>query len=206
MWTLAIAGALYGFAMFWIWRRTARGPVILRTVKRVQAHLLEFWLYVDEPRAIWKSWKGLLAANARLLSLLFIPFLILSTVSAPVFFLLDSFYGDPPLEVGKPAVISIPFDGAAQSVPELVAPAGISIETPPVLVRSLHQVSWRIRPWKPLSGRLQWVSGDTKLSRRITAGERHPDVHWSAWFLAFSLMGAVLGRYFIRAAAIRSRS
>src|SRR6476620_10739653 len=35
MWTLAIAGALYGFAMFWIWRRTARGPALLTAVKRI---------------------------------------------------------------------------------------------------------------------------------------------------------------------------
>jgi hypothetical protein len=206
MWTLAIAGALYGFAMFWIWRRTARGPALLTAVKRIQGHLLEFWLFVDEPRAIWKSWKGLLVSNARLLRLLFVPFLIFSILSAPLFFLLDARYGTRPLEVGKPAVISIPFDGAHQRLPELVAPEGISIESPPVLVPSLHQVSWRIRPWRAFSGQLQWISGDAKLSRRINAGERHPDVHWSLWFLAFSLLGAVLGRYFIRAAAIRGRS
>jgi hypothetical protein len=206
MWTLAIAGALYGYAMFWIFRRTARGPAILTAVKRIQAHLLEFWLFVDEPRTIWKSWRRLLASNARLLGLLFIPFLILSIPSVPLFFLLDALYGTRPLPIGKPAVVTIPFDGPRNAVPDLVAPHGIAVETPPVLVPSLHEVSWRIRPQRALSGELQWGAGRTKLSRSVSAGEIHPDVHWSIWFLAFSLAGAVLGRYFIRAAAIRSRS
>ena len=59
--------------MTWIFRRAANGPAIRAAMNRIQAHLLEFWLFVDEPRAIWKSWKGLLAANARLLGRLLVP-------------------------------------------------------------------------------------------------------------------------------------
>ena len=57
LWTLALAGMLYGAATIWIFRRVANGPAIQAAVNRIQAHLLEFWLFVDEPRAIWKSWK-----------------------------------------------------------------------------------------------------------------------------------------------------
>src|SRR5205823_1674724 len=138
-WTLALAGMLCGAAMLWIVRRTSNGTAIRAVVNRIQAHLLEFWLYVDEPRAIWKSWKGLLASNVRLLGLLVVPFLILSIPSLPLFFLLDAIYGTTPLPVGKPAVVTLAFDG------HLTAPEGISVETPPVRVSS-REVSWRIRP------------------------------------------------------------
>jgi hypothetical protein len=206
LWILAMPGTLYGFAAFALFRRVAKGPAILAAMKRIQAHLLEFWLFVDEPRAIWKSWKGLLAANARLLGLLFVPFLLIAIPSVPLFLALNGFYGPPPLSVGTPAVVTVPFDGPPNTVPDLVAPGWISVESPPLLVPSLHEVSWRIRPLRALSGRLQWVSGSTKFSRRVTVlDDRYTDVHWSVWFLGFSLVGALIGRYVIRSAPIRSR-
>jgi hypothetical protein len=203
---IPLVGILYGAATVWIVRRFADGRAILAAIKRIQAHLLEFWLYVDEPRTIWKSWKRLLAANVRLFGLLVIPFLILAIPSVPLYFLLDAHYGAPPLLVGKPAVVSISFEGPAGTVPELVAPDGIAVETPPVIVASLHEVSWRIRPLRALSGELHWSSAGTRVSRGITAAERYPLAHWSVWFLGFSLAGAILGRYFFKPAAIRGRS
>src|SRR4030095_6472126 len=195
LWTLALAGLLYGGATMWIFRRTANGPAILSMVKRIQAHLLEFWLFVDEPRAIWKSWKGLLAANGRLFRLVSVPFLLVSIPSVPLFLMLDAFYGTSPLRVGKRAGVPLAFAGPPGSVPNLRAPDWISVESPPVRVSSLREVSWRIRPMRPLSGELQWVGGGTKESRRIPAGDGLTvfgwKVHWSVWFLAFSVVGAI---------------
>jgi len=199
---IPLAGVLYGAATVWVFGRVANGRAIRATANRIQAHLLEFWLYVDEPRAIWKSWKGLLAADVRLLGLLLVPFLILAIPSVPLFLFLDAAFGTPHLPVGKPAVVTFHFEGSAGTIPDLVAPEGISIETPPVRVASMREVSWRIRPLHAMSGDLRW--GDRR-SKRITAGDGSP-YHWSVLFLAFSLPGAILARYFARAAAMRSRS
>jgi uncharacterized membrane protein (DUF106 family) len=202
---IPLAGMVYGAVTIWIFRRVARREAILAAAKRIQAHLLEFWLFVDDPRAIAKSWKHLLGANARLLRLVMVPFLLLSILSLPLFLWLDARYGTSSLPVGKPSVVTLDFDGPANSVPNLVAPEGISVETPPVLVPSLHQVSWRIRPVRALSGELKWDSGSTRPSKSVIAGDGNA-YHWSVWFLASSVLGAILARYFIRAAAIRSRS
>jgi hypothetical protein len=234
---LALVGIMCGAAMIWIFRRTANGPAIHAAARRIQAHLLEFWLFVDEPRTIWKSWKGLLAANARLLALLLVPVVILSIPSVPLFFFLDAVYGTSPLPVGKPALVTVGFDDSPSQIPALLAPDGMSVESPPVRVSSRRQVSWRIRPLRPLSGDLQFIVGRTKLSTSVTAGDSfryhtqsrtrssagpiqwieisYPsaelvllgwEAHWSVWFLAFSIFGALIAHYFSRAAAIRSRS
>jgi hypothetical protein len=168
---LALAGIVSGAAMSWIFRRTANGPGILGAANRIQAHLLEFWLFVDEPRAIWKSWKGLLAANARLLGLLLVPFLILSIPALPLFFFLDAFYGTAPLPVGQPALVTLGFDHSLSTIPELRAAEGIAVETQAVRVISERQVSWRIRPLRPLSGELQCIVEGKSLAKSVTAGE-----------------------------------
>lgn len=170
LWTVAPAAVLSGAAMLWIFRRTADVPAIRTTADRIQAHLLEFWLYVDDPGAIWKSWKGLLAANARLGRLLLLPLLILSVLTLPLFFLGDAVYGSWPLRVGKPALVTLSFtDGAA--MPALQAPDGIALETPPVRVPSERQISWRIRPLRPLSGELQWTVAGASVGKSVTAGD-----------------------------------
>ena len=241
---LALVSVLCGAAMEWIFGRTANGPAIVTAANRIQAHLLEFWLFVDEPRAIWRSWKGLLAANARMLGLLAVPLLILSIPSLPLFSFLDTLYGSSPLPVGQPAVVTLAFDRSISALPELHAGGDISVETAAVSVSSERQVSWRIRPLRPLSGELQCIVEGKKLGKSVTAGEgfryhstrrtrslmelvRYPTeaplpagpvqwieisypagtgLHWSVWFLAFSLCGAILAHYFSKAAAMRSRS
>src|SRR5262245_9850834 len=101
VWTLAPVGVLLGALMIWVFRRTADRQSIRETVDRIHAHLLEFWLFVDEPSMIWKSWRGLLTANARLHRLLLVPLLIFTILLAPVYPCLDAFYGSSPLPVGK---------------------------------------------------------------------------------------------------------
>jgi hypothetical protein len=198
---IPLAGLLYGAATVWVFGRFANAPAMRAAANRIQAHLLEFWLYVDEPRAIWQSWKGLLAANARLLSLLLVPILILSIPSVALFIFLDQAYGTSPLPVGKPTVVTFAFDGSRSPIPQLTAPDGISVETPPVRVASLREVSWRIRPLRAMSGELSC----DRQSQKITVSDS-PPYHWSVWFLVSSVFGAILARYFARAAAMRSRS
>ncbi|MBI4875221.1 MAG: hypothetical protein HY822_11370, partial [Acidobacteria bacterium] len=52
----------------------------------------------------------------------------------------------------------------------LKTPDGMSVEGPPVRVFSQRQVSWRIRPRRPLSGRLEWVFAGRKVEKSVAAG------------------------------------
>ena len=173
LWTLAPVSFLLGAGILWFFRRTTDVPALRQTVHRLQAHLLEFWLFVDEPALVWKSWKGLLIANARLYRLLLAPLLILSIPMTPLFFVLDSVYGSAPLAVGNPALVTLGFDRPLErlsSIPQLQAPDGIAVESPAVRVFSQRQVSWRIRPRRPLSGKLQWTLDGHKVEKSVTAG------------------------------------
>jgi hypothetical protein len=174
LWTLAPVSLVLGALMMWVFRRTSNRQAIRETVNRIHAHLLEFWLFVDEPRLIWKSWKGLLVANARLYRLLLVPLLILTIFLAPVYACLDAFYGSSPLPVGKMALVTLgmhePLEQLA-SIPQLNAPEGISVESPAVRIFSERQLSWRIRPLRPVSGVLDWPVMGTTVEKAVTAGD-----------------------------------
>ena len=125
LWTLAPVSVLLGALMMWIFRRTTDRHALRQTIKRIQAYLLEFWLFVDEPSLVWKSWKGLLVANARFYRLLLIPLLILTIPMAPVYFCLDALYGSSPLPIGKAALVTLGMNRPLElldPVPQLNAP------------------------------------------------------------------------------------
>jgi hypothetical protein len=171
LWTLAPVSVLAGAGMMWVFRRIANREAIRTAAHRIQAHLLEFWLFVDEPRLVGKFWFDLLSANARLLRLLFLPLVVLAIPMAALFFCLDSYYGSSPLAIGKPAVVTIGMN--ADRLPDravLAAPEGISIESPPVRVLSAREVSWRIRPERPVSGKLQCTAGGETVEKSVQAG------------------------------------
>jgi hypothetical protein len=169
LWTLAPASVLIGASLMWAFRRIADREALRAAANRIQAHLLEFWLFVDEPSLVWKSWKGLLWANARFLRLLLVPLAVLSVPATPLYFFLDAFYGSSPLRVGEPAVVTLKVNQPPDR-PELKAPDGISVEGPPVNVTGQGEVSWRIRPLRPLSGTLVWTLAGRKVEKSVTAG------------------------------------
>jgi hypothetical protein len=183
LWTLAPAGLVAGALCLWAFRRLADGAAIGQTINRVQAHLLEFWLFVDEPAEVWKSWRGLLVANGRFLRLLLVPLVVLSIPSTPLLFLLDACYGVAPLPVNQAALVTLKLNRPLEA-PELTAPEGISIEGPPVRAFSQNEVSWRIRPRRAMSGTLEWIVAGNKVDKSIAAGESAGPILWKrTWFL-----------------------
>ena len=169
LWTLAPGSVLIGALLMWAFRRIADREALRAAANRIQAHLLEFWLFVDEPALVWKSWKGLLWANARFLRLLLVPLVVLSIPATPLYFFLDAVYGSSPLRVGEPAVVPLKVSQSLDR-PELKAPDGISVESEPVYVIGAREVSWRIRPLRPLSGTLVWTLAGSKVEKSVTAG------------------------------------
>ena len=164
--------------MMWLFRRFADTDGLRSAARRIQAHLLEFWLFVDEPRLVGKFWLDLLRANARLLRLLLVPLAIVALPSAPLIALLDSCYGRAPLAVGKPALVTIGVPDRWPDHASLTAPEGISIETPPVRAISTREISWRIRPQRPVSGNLRCTADGAVLEKGFRAGGDFACLNW----------------------------
>jgi hypothetical protein len=157
-------------------RCTTKASALRATVRKIQADLLEFRLYFDEPRLIWQAQVNLVRDNLRLF-LLFLPAtLILALPMLWLILQLDQVYGLRPLHPGEAAVFTAQLTRplAATDHVALQSAAGIRIETPPVWSAWDNQVTWRIRPIKDgrsaldlnINGRLirkSIISGDSPM-------------------------------------------
>jgi hypothetical protein len=170
---LSLLSAVVGVGVLWVFQKTS-DQAALRAVKRkVFAYLLELRIYGDEPRATWRALKSLVAVNFRYLGLALRPALFMLLPMAFLLVHLEAFYGRAPLPAGQAAIVTIavhaPFDPAG-TVPDLVAPPGVVVETPPVRALDERQVSWRIRPQTGVSGNLYINMDGHQIKKVIEAG------------------------------------
>ena len=147
--TLAvIAGIVSGLLTALVFRLTTDTAALRFTLREIQARFLEFRLFFDEPRLIWRAQKALLRANARALGIVMPSILILALPMTWVILQLEK----TPLRVGEPTVVTVQLAHAGDEV-TLEAPPEIAVETPPVHITEERQIAWRIRLLRPVSGR-----------------------------------------------------
>jgi hypothetical protein len=169
---LAVVATVYGCAAF-LWFRLWVDPEAFRiVVNRILAHVLEFRLFVDEPRLVLRGQTDLLRENARLLRLLLKPLLATGVIFLLSYGPMDRRFGYRPRGVGEVAVVTLPAGRTLAPSPDF------AIETPPVHVPRLNEISWRVRV--------------TQESSRLTKRSLLFGLPWLAWFLIFSTAGAAL--------------
>ena len=169
--TLILISAITGVAVNWLFGRFSDRESIREVKNRLQSHLLELRLFVNEPAVIWQAQKRLIAANGRYLALIMRPLALLSVPMALFVALLDPYFGVAPLPVGHPAVVTIQLNQPIDA--SLEPPDGIAVETPAVRIPGSRQVSWRIRPARSTSGVLRIGAGGAWVEKKIEAGEGH---------------------------------
>src|ERR1700730_16333571 len=109
--SLAAVSVASGLFALWIFRHTTDLAAVRSAIKRVHAHLLEFRLFYDEPRLIWRAQKSILRENLRFLLLMLRPVLILTLPMAWLLIQLEAVYGYAPLAVGEASVITAQMTG-----------------------------------------------------------------------------------------------
>jgi len=188
--TLAPLSALCGIVTAFVFRRFgARGT--RRTVNRILAHVMELRLFLDEPRLVWNAQRDLLRENLRLFGQIAVPSLIAAPLLGLAMWQADAVYGRAPLRAGDAVVVTAHVKAGDLAAVQLEAPADVTIETPGVRIPRLHEVSWRIRPLRPFSGRLRVNAAveriDIPWPRATVLG-----FSWMVWFFGISTISALL--------------
>lgn len=174
MLSLAAIGIALGVALLLILRRVSNQEAIRGTRRQLQACLYELRLFVDEPRLAWRAQMRLLRLNARYLTLMLRPLLVLTVPMIILFSVLEPFYGKAPLPIGKAAIVSVKLlHPALTGAPVLQTPAGINVETPAVRMQGARQIAWRIRAGRATSGLLRIVFPNEIATKKIASGP-HP--------------------------------
>ena len=174
--TLFAFSAACGILILWIFKLTSNQRALKATRRRVMSHLLAMRIFAAEPTVVLRSQFRLLAWNARYIALLLPPFL---AVAIPLYFAWDSLealWGRASFAPGDTAIVTAKFRGDAPPA-QLVAPAWLSIETPPVRILAENAVTWRVRVRQSDSGEISVRAGSEIASRGI---EARPGLHYRA--------------------------
>lgn len=171
--SLALLAAVAGIAMLWIIGRLSNQDAVRLTRRQIQATLLEFRIFWDEPRVVWRSQTRLLRLNLRYLRLL-LPAVLIGVIPVALLMIrMEALFGRAPLPVGLPAIVTVQLAGPMdeRAVPfRLEAPALIAVETPALRIFRDNQVCWRIRPLGAASGNLKLFVDGEVIEKRVVAG------------------------------------
>jgi hypothetical protein len=171
MLSLLPLSVMMGIGMLWVFGRTSNQAAIRKVKGQLQAHLYEMRLFTDEPLLIWKAQWGLLKANVRYIGRMLVPAAVMTIPMVLVFAQLECFYGYAPLKPGQEAIVTVQMkEGTRDPIPVLRAPQGISIDSPAIRVGGQHQISWRIRAMRPVTGDMQFVFPGRTLDKSVQVG------------------------------------
>jgi hypothetical protein len=102
---LWVVSALSGVAVLFVFRWTSNAAAIRATRRRAQAELLAVRLYRENPRVVLRAQARFLAALARYLGYMLVPFTVLLLPFALICAQLDARYGARALHPGERAVV-----------------------------------------------------------------------------------------------------
>jgi hypothetical protein len=171
--SVAIVGAVMGVMGVLVIRYTTNAAALREVWRKMQAHFLEFRLFFDEPRLVWRAQVGVLRENARLGGLLLVPALILAAPMTWLVMQLDVVYGRRPIAVGEAVVVTAQLDRAINPADrfDLRGSAAFAVETPVVRLARENQVAWRIRAEREGRGALQLTVNDRVIGKSVAGGE-----------------------------------
>jgi len=188
--TLAPLSALCGIVTAFVFRRLASSGT-RRTVNRILAHVMELRLFLDEPRLVWNVQRDLLRENLRLFGQIALPSLIAAPVLGLIMWQANAVYGRAPLRAGEAAVVTAHVKSGDLASVKMEAPADVAIETPGVRIPRLREVSWRIRPLRPFSGRLRVNTDAERIDIPWPRGSVL-GISWIVWFLGISAISTLV--------------
>jgi hypothetical protein len=171
--SLALLAAIAGIAMLWIIGKISNQNAVRLTRRKIQATLLEFRIFWDEPRVVWRSQIRLLRLNLRYLGLM-LPAVLIGVIPVALLMIrMEGLYGRAPLPLGEPAIVTVQLSGPITeqaAPPRLEAPAPVSVETPALRVFRDNQVCWRICPLGAVSGTLKLFVNGERIEKHVVAG------------------------------------
>ena len=177
--SLVIVSVVAGIVMMLLFKAASNPAAIKRAKRRVQAQLLALRLFGDEPAVVWRAQLRLLTGNARYLGVMLVPVAAVAVPFLLAFPHLEALYGRAALPVGSETLLTVRVrsSAAAFAKPDLEAPAGVRVETPPVRISDQSgpggEISWRILAAAPTSGPARIRVGGSDVTKTVQVGSGH---------------------------------
>jgi hypothetical protein len=143
------------------------------TKRRLSAAIFELRLFNDRLRATFRALFDMLFWTAGYLGVWALPILVLGIVMLPLFAHLHAHYGYAGFEPGERTVLTahLETEGGAKPRAELVAPEGVTVETPALWIASRGELLWRLRAEAPGEHELQLTVDGQRMTKSLTVAD-----------------------------------
>jgi len=166
--SVAVLGIITGIFLFLSFRKFANIAAIRTLRRQLWGHLLGLYLFGDDPLLAIKSLFQLAKTNLLLLAHTFPPLLVIAPFAALMIVHLNEFFSRTPLEHGGPTVLTVRLRSSPDHV-SLEAPPWIQIDSPPVHVAAVNEISWRIRASAARHGLVKLTVGNESVTKAVDA-------------------------------------
>ncbi len=149
VWGMLFVSFASGIIMLLIFKATSDQAGIKKAKNKVRGHFLAIRLYRDDLGLMFGTVKNLLISNFLYLKKAFRPMLFLMIPVGIILLHLAGRYEKRPFQIGETTVLSLRLAENTSweqlKKVEIDVPDGLKLETPPVRIVQLSEISWRIR-------------------------------------------------------------
>lgn len=169
VWAMLAISAVAGVVMLLVFKATSDQAGIKRAKNLVKGHFLAIRLYKDDIGLMLDTMKNIISSNLLYMKQSLRPMLFLMVPVGIVLIQLGIRYEFRPLRTGERVVVTLGVadDSVELSEVELILPAGLVAEMPPVRIEQVREVNWRIRAEKAGVFTLSFKYGDKVVEKRL---------------------------------------
>lgn len=174
MWALATISLASGILFVWLFGKTSDQRRIQVIRDRIRGNLIGVRLFQHDIGVVLALQGRIVRDTFRFMRLAVVPMLVLVAPVVLIMTQLHLRFAVGPVPAGEPVLVTaLVRDAAALDRPiTLEAPDGVTVDTPPVRIRSAREITWRVRVAQPGDYTLVVRVGDDALDKRLVGGTR----------------------------------
>ena len=145
---LAVLSCGCGVLLVWLFGRLSDQARIREVRDRIRGNLIGARLFRRDVAVALRLQRSIVVDTLRFLRLAAVPMLVLAAPVVPIAAQLHLRFAVGPIEPGGTAVVTATVRDASaldRRPIALAAPAGVTVETPPVRIRATREIAWRVR-------------------------------------------------------------
>jgi hypothetical protein len=174
---MIVISLVTGVVMLLIFKKTSNQEAIKQAKNQIKAHLLEIRLFKNDTARSFRAQGAILGANFRYMGHALRPMLVMFIPVLLILAQLNLRYGSASLPPGGQALVKMKLaEGtSAETTPiSLRAPAGVTVETPPLRIEEESEVDWRIRGDAAGFHNLMFDVAGTPVEKSVSVGQASP--------------------------------
>ena len=172
IWALAVISFASGIFLVWLFGKTSDQDRVRAVRDRIRGNLIGVRLFQHDIGVVLRLQGKIFGDTFRFMGLALVPLLIMLVPVLLIMTQLQLRFDVRPLEVGEPVLVTALVREAStlDGTVALEVPDGVTVETPPVKIRSTREIVWRLRVDRPGDHALVVRVGDEVLEKQIVAG------------------------------------